>query len=572
MLVPLLIFLNPCVGMRPEGEARLNVANTSDATPNDAISQASAIAQTNRTSLAESVAAVGAIDQILTAVTEDPTAFNSEELIAAVKAVILMIEENLYTEMDAFHQADVESLAEVANGVSDCNGQLAESRSDTGGSGLLRKKGLNTQELYDSHEETTSQTRAAKAAARAAFDAHMKQIKPPAHFSLPVGAVESAWTDYFDTAPDLTWFERERALFSQKKADAQAADDDLQTAEAHLAETKGQLEAHFCDLKDRLAEDCITLDECVSDALAALEVAKEKAQASAKLRKDSYAASQSTIQHLRKLVNVTGPEGVVSRYELTNPTPPEKVECESSDLNDERWEAWLSCEEPASCKAWYESGHTSNGVYTISVVDEHGETAQVDVYCDMDNGGWTLVGQMNGFQEVKDTWLRSYHDEAALQTPDIPGTWASIPAVDLAVNHATRVRLSNSDISSYVWWTMDEHRTLATWWNRAAGWADVFASTQSKVVVYNERSVESQCYQNAYGISPLGPHGGPYPATTYNTHGNTAGNDLCMGVGVTRGGSDGFSNNLNGYDAPKNETDWPNVNYHVQPHVSVWLN
>ena len=44
-------------------------------------------------------------------------------------------------------------------------------------------------------------------------------------------------------------------------------------------------------------------------------------------------------------------------------------------------------------------------------------------------------------------WLRAFKNEQNLETPQITSaTWASIPAVDLAVNHATQVRLSNEDI------------------------------------------------------------------------------------------------------------------------------
>ena len=43
-------------------------------------------------------------------------------------------------------------------------------------------------------------------------------------------------------------------------------------------------------------------------------------------------------------------------------------------------------------------------------------------------------------------WLRAFKNEQNLETPQITSaTWASIPAVDLAVNHATQVRLSNED-------------------------------------------------------------------------------------------------------------------------------
>ena len=55
--------------------------------------------------------------------------------------------------------------------------------------------------------------------------------------------------------------------------------------------------------------------------------------------------------------------------------------------------------------------------------------------------------------------------------------------------------------------------------------------------------------------------------------GNSMGHDRCMAVGVclhtcTR---DHFSNNGNGYDAPRDDRDWPNMAYNVDPAVLVWL-
>ena len=73
---------------------------------------------------------------------------------------------------------------------------------------------------------------------------------------------------------------------------------------------------------------------------------------------------------------------------------------------------------------------------------------------------------------------------------------------------------------------------------------------------------------------PIGGHGGSYPYASYNTRGNTAVNDYCMGVGVMMKGAKvhGWVQNANGYDSAKNNADWPNASYnHQTPYVTVWL-
>ena len=73
---------------------------------------------------------------------------------------------------------------------------------------------------------------------------------------------------------------------------------------------------------------------------------------------------------------------------------------------------------------------------------------------------------------------------------------------------------------------------------------------------------------------PLAVHGASYPYASYNTPGGTATNDYCMSVGVMTKGSTalGWSQNANGYDSPRSDSDWPNrsVN-HQSPHLTVWL-
>jgi hypothetical protein len=73
---------------------------------------------------------------------------------------------------------------------------------------------------------------------------------------------------------------------------------------------------------------------------------------------------------------------------------------------------------------------------------------------------------------------------------------------------------------------------------------------------------------------PHPKHGGSYPSAARNTAGNTRVKDYCMAVGVQKTGTtaDGWTQNANGYDSPRSDSDWPNSQYnHVSPYLTVWL-
>ncbi len=231
---------------------------------------------------------------------------------------------------------------------------------------------------------------------------------------------------------------------------------------------------------------------------------------------------------------------------------------------------------PSCLKIKQVTGLNQDGVYWLDLDGLQGGAAPVRLFCDMgrDGGGWTLVGQINVQDNVYSGWLRSYRDVQALQTPEIlAGDWASVDAIDLAVNRASELRLSNPAGDRWLKWPMHPDRTVNTWWNHAAGAAAIAAASQDAVTTVNYMGSDTVCYHNKYGIMALSGHGGSYPSATINTNGNTGVNDWCMAVGVMPEGTDanGFTNNWNGYDAPYTENGWPNDNYRNTPLISVWL-
>ena len=68
--------------------------------------------------------------------------------------------------------------------------------------------------------------------------------------------------------------------------------------------------------------------------------------------------------------------------------------------------------------------------------------------CDMDHGGWTLIGEDGGFSASKyNTWLRkNYNTHLLAEGTEIKvGEHASLDAIDMAVNEASKVSKQGKD-------------------------------------------------------------------------------------------------------------------------------
>ncbi|KAL9971504.1 hypothetical protein ACROYT_G017675 [Oculina patagonica] len=239
-----------------------------------------------------------------------------------------------------------------------------------------------------------------------------------------------------------------------------------------------------------------------------------------------------------------------------------------------------------SCKQIHDASlannkpRAKNGIYWIKT-DLQGSSS-VQTYCDMANGGWTLVGKISGnVGNIYKTWLVSNYNTAALKTPKITKQkeFACIDARSLAVEEASTILLSSGERmdslgSKWVMWRLPGDREKDLLWNHSVGKSTVQAAVKTPVIVYAWNGNKKICNQNKFGIMPYGGHGGSYPYASYNTAGNTATNDYCMAVGVMTKGSTahGWKQNANGYDSPSSDSDWPNKAYHHQsPHLTVWL-
>ena len=149
-----------------------------------------------------------------------------------------------------------------------------------------------------------------------------------------------------------------------------------------------------------------------------------------------------------------------------------------------------------SCKQIHDASlannkpRAKNGVYWIKT-DLQGSAA-AQTYCDIKNGGWTLVGKISGrVGNIYNTWLVSNRNTAALKTPKITKhkLFACIDARSLAVQDASTVLLSSGERvdglgSKWVMWRLPGDREQASFWKYSVGPSAVKAAVQTPVMVY----------------------------------------------------------------------------------------
>ena len=149
-----------------------------------------------------------------------------------------------------------------------------------------------------------------------------------------------------------------------------------------------------------------------------------------------------------------------------------------------------------SCKQIHDASllnnkpRAKNGVYWIKI-DLQGSAA-VQTYCDMENGGWTLVGKISGrVGNIYNKWLVSNHNIAELKASNITkrNQFACLDARSLAVEEASTVLLSSGDKmnglgSKWVMWRLPGDREKASFWDHSVGSSSVKAAVQTPVMVY----------------------------------------------------------------------------------------
>ena len=149
-----------------------------------------------------------------------------------------------------------------------------------------------------------------------------------------------------------------------------------------------------------------------------------------------------------------------------------------------------------SCKQIHDASLASNkpraknGVYWIKT-DLQGSSS-VQTYCDMKNGGWTLVGKISGnVGNIYDKWLVSKHNTASLKSPKITGQkqFACFDARSLAVDESSTVLLSSGERmdglgSKWVMWRLPGSREKDSFWRYSVGPSTVKAAVQTPVMVY----------------------------------------------------------------------------------------
>ena len=150
-------------------------------------------------------------------------------------------------------------------------------------------------------------------------------------------------------------------------------------------------------------------------------------------------------------------------------------------------------EHPAdSCKQILDQNpSTKSGVFWIKTSLEGNQA--IPTFCDMGNGGWTLIGKISGRAgNIYHSWLVQNVNTKDLQSPliesDQKNSYSCLDSRLLAVQHASEVMFSSANNphgmgSKWVRWELPENREYETWWNHKVGQTNVQRAETSEVVV-----------------------------------------------------------------------------------------
>jgi len=162
---------------------------------------------------------------------------------------------------------------------------------------------------------------------------------------------------------------------------------------------------------------------------------------------------------------------------------------QSSLLGEKKLPAY-SCKQIHDASLVNNKPRAKNGIYWIKT-DLQGSSS-VQTYCDMANGGWTLVGKISGkVDNIYKTWLVSNYNTAVLKTPKITKQkeYACIDSRRLAVEEASSILLSSGERmdglrSKWVMWRLPGDREKNLQWNHSVGQSTVNAAVKTPVMVY----------------------------------------------------------------------------------------
>lgn len=136
----------------------------------------------------------------------------------------------------------------------------------------------------------------------------------------------------------------------------------------------------------------------------------------------------------------------------------------------------------------------SNGVYWISI--SPGRSAPT--YCDLNNGGWTLVGKISGqVGNIYKTWLISNQNVKYLSTPSLSeaNRMGCIDARYLATNHASTVMIASGDNlngigTKWMRWRLPAERDADTLWTHSVSRTNVSRAKTEQVSVISNKGNE----------------------------------------------------------------------------------
>jgi len=270
-----------------------------------------------------------------------------------LSSVVEMIENSIYSSMDASHNADVGELDDAINAAAGCNTDIANRQSPTGDLGLLHAAVQVKQQELNRLQGIVDEKTEINNTKWQQFDTHMNGIvAAPECPDLP-GPTMPGLDAFFDESDYSVWFSAEQTSYGEMRDEFTAADADLEAAVQAYNVQKAVRDVQYCDWKSELQAACTSFDECFgskSDFYTNTLVPRVTQDMNTRI---AAKESGDTVMHqiqflLGSAAQQQTPPLDTSRYQIEYPQLPAKGLCDLSPLDAAEWVPAVSCQGDAA--------------------------------------------------------------------------------------------------------------------------------------------------------------------------------------------------------------------------------
>jgi len=271
----------------------------------------------------------GVVDAILA---EGPVSDHiSKEDEALLKSVITLVEDTIYSSMDAAHKADQISINSALKDFEVCARTLDGRMAPDGDVGSLHAQAQAKQTVLDTLSGAKDAAEQANITQWQALSNHMKMIAaPPACPALPA-RTKPALDVFFEESEYQMWFAAQSQAYKSVRDDFTAANDAFDAAIRAYELQLALRDTQYCDWQREYKEACSAYEDCYKRALKAYTKLVTDVQGYSEQRFQVLKAGDALVRQIKFMLGMAqtreAPPSDTGRFEIAFGTAPAQASC-----------------------------------------------------------------------------------------------------------------------------------------------------------------------------------------------------------------------------------------------------